>query len=113
MLRPGPWGAASVPEATQPGGGTGGRSDAPGRSLAKYVLVARVESSAGDKWSDPNAGPFLSWVVCLRSISRLQTGRAGFLKSACPTRRRAQILEHPWSSEATSSRPPHPGLLCR
>lgn len=67
-----------------------GRSDAPGRSLAKYALVVRVESSAGDKWSDPNAGPFLSWVVCVRSISCLQTGRAGFLKSARPTQHRAR-----------------------
>lgn len=40
-----------------------GRSDAPGRSLARYVLVVRVESSTGDERSDPNAGPFLSWVV--------------------------------------------------
>lgn len=105
MLRPGPWGAAPIPEATQPGGGTGRwvgcartvisqiRGDGPSGELGGGQMV-RPQG-----W----AGPFLSWVVCLRSISRLQAGRAGFLKSAG---HRAQILEHPWSPEATSSRPP-------
>lgn len=79
-----------------PGEELSGRLDAAGRSIARYALVVRVESSTGDKRSDPNAGPFLSWVVCVRSISRLQTGRAGFLKSARPTHQ--STTKHKYSS---------------
>lgn len=97
MLKTGPWGRCYHPGGHPTRGEEpNGRLDAPGRSLAKYALVVRVESSAGDKRSDPSAGPFLSWVVCLRSISCLQTGRAGFLKSARPTHQ--STTKHKYSS---------------
>lgn len=42
------------------------RLDARGRSLAKYMLVAWVESTAGEQMvSDPNTEPLLSWVIYL------------------------------------------------
>lgn len=65
MLKMGLWGRCHHPGGHPPQGGEelSGKSDAPGRSLAKYELVVRVESSTGDKGSDPNAGRFLSWVV--------------------------------------------------
>lgn len=96
MLKTGPWGRCHHPEATHPGGGTERQVGCARKVTRQITLVVRVESSTGDEPSDPNAGPFLSWVVCVRSISHLQTGRAGFLKSARPTHQ--STTKHKYSS---------------
>lgn len=101
MLRTGPWATPTILEATQRGGGEGGRlngrSDGPGESLV------------GDKLTPTLSVPVLGGLM---PVIR----RAGFLKSACPPHHRAQQSTNTGVSglsKATSQRPSYPGLLCR
>lgn len=73
------------------GGGLNGRSDAPGRSLAKHALVVRVESLVGDKLTPTLSVPVLGGRLML-------SNRKGWLSEVCTSPSSQSTTKHKHSS---------------